>query len=396
MAELRTPGRLVVTSFLGELWTPLLYLGPAAGRTVQGVLSVVFSLGLLLGALRTIKVLVESIGDSPYLRARPAARGVLPLLRRLLEISLLAIAAVTALQSFGLEVTSLLAGLGIGGLAVALAAQKTVEHLFGGVMLSVDQPMRVGDLVKIGDILGTVDLQRHRSGLPLRLHWLFGYLFDRSSELLASQDCMAAGSAQCLATRLISTAAYDVGQPRLRLGLGADALFQVHRKLQLGPLVAYHLDLITGDGDPVLRELLRLQGVTDDVDERLAQWLTLGARLHLTLPMTVELGMQFGLQSAGYATGAKLNQVSGYGALSWELELLSGGDGASQAETAPVMTEQLIHHWKMAEADALLATENRDRPVVTELTREENGQRRIARVARHPIGGASGKRAQDS
>lgn len=183
------------------------------------------------------------------------------------------------------------------------------------------------------DILGTVDLQRRT--LPLRLHWLVGYLYDRSSELLAGQDCMAAGSAQCLATRLISTAAYDVGQPRLRFGLGADALFQVHRKLQLGPLVAYHLDLITGDGDPVLRELLRLQGVTDDVDERLAQWLTLGARLHLTLPMTVELGMQFGLQSAGYATGAKLNQVSGYGALSWELELLSGGDGASHRSPDP-------------------------------------------------------------
>ena len=185
------------------------------------------------------------------------------------------------------------------------------------------------------DILGTVELQRLRSALPLRLHWLLGYLYDRSSELLANQDCMAAGSAQCLATRLISTAAYEVGQPRLRLSLGADALFQVHRKLRLGPLVAYHLDVITGDGDPVLRELLRLQGVMDGVDDRLAQWLTLGARLHLTLPMTVELGMQLGLQSAGYATGAKLNQVSGYGALSWELELLSGGDGTSHRSPEP-------------------------------------------------------------
>ena len=39
----------------------------------------------------------------------------------------------------------------------------------------------------------------------------------------------------------------------------------------------------------------------------------------------------------------------------------------------------------MAEQDPLFAEENRDRPVVTELTREENGQHRIARVARHPI-----------
>ena len=110
------------------------------------------------------------------------------------------------------------------------------------------------------DILGTVDLQRAVSALPLRLHWLVGYIYDRSSELLGGQDCMAAGSAQCLATRLISTAAYDVGQPRLRLAIGADALFAVHRKLSLGPLFAYHVDVIIGEGDPVLRELLRMQG----------------------------------------------------------------------------------------------------------------------------------------
>ncbi len=189
------------------------------------------------------------------------------------------------------------------------------------------------------DILGTVELQRVASKLPLRLHWLFGYLFDRSSELLASQDCMAAGSAQCLATRLISTAAYDVGQPRLRFALGADALFNLHRKVSLGPLVAYHVDVVTGDGDPVLRELLRMQGVTDGVDDRVVQWLTAGARLHLTLPMTLELGMQLGLQSAGYAVGPKLMQLSGYGSLSWELELLSGdtgaGGGQKRADSEP-------------------------------------------------------------
>lgn len=198
------------------------------------------------------------------------------------------------------------------------------------------------------DILGTVELQRVASKLPLRLHWLVGYLFDRSSELLASQDCMAAGSAQCLATRLISTAAYDVGQPRVRFALGADALFTLHRKVSLGPLVAYHVDVVTGDGDPVLRELLRMQGVTDGVDDRVVQWLTAGARLHLTLPMTLELGMQLGLQSAGYAVGPKLMQLSGYGSLSWELELLSGdtgagGSGQKRADSEPGSSEPSPH-----------------------------------------------------
>ncbi len=65
--------------------------------------------------------------------------------------------------------------------------------------------------------------------------------------------------------------------------------------------------------------------------------------------------------------------------------VVPGGDGASEGEGVPSMTQQLAAAWQLAESDPLLAAENRDRAVVTELTKEENGQRRIARVARHPI-----------
>ena len=61
------------------------------------------------------------------------------------------------LAQIGVSVGSLIAGLGIGGLVLALAAQKTVENLFGTVSIGVDQPMREGDFVKIGDTLGTVE-----------------------------------------------------------------------------------------------------------------------------------------------------------------------------------------------------------------------------------------------
>jgi two-component system phosphate regulon sensor histidine kinase PhoR len=61
-------------------------------------------------------------------------------------------------------------------------------------------------------------------------------------------------------------------------------------------------------------------------------------------------------------------------------------DGANQDKNeAPNMREQLVKRWKLSEGEQLFSPENRDRAVVTELTREENGQRRVARVARHPI-----------
>jgi two-component system phosphate regulon sensor histidine kinase PhoR len=61
------------------------------------------------------------------------------------------------------------------------------------------------------------------------------------------------------------------------------------------------------------------------------------------------------------------------------------GDGASEGEDVLFMIEQLIARWNLPELDPLVAPDNRDRAVVTELTKEENGQRRIVRVARHPI-----------
>lgn len=54
-------------------------------------------------------------------------------------------------------VGTLLAGLGIGGLAIAFAAQKTIENVFASVALAVDQPFRVGDFVRVEDFVGTVE-----------------------------------------------------------------------------------------------------------------------------------------------------------------------------------------------------------------------------------------------
>jgi len=77
--------------------------------------------------------------------------------RKTVKIVLVLIAVVAMLDNFGFDVTALIAGLGVGGLAVALAAQKTVENLFGGITLYADRPVRVGDFCRFGDRVGTVE-----------------------------------------------------------------------------------------------------------------------------------------------------------------------------------------------------------------------------------------------
>ena len=61
------------------------------------------------------------------------------------------------LHYFGFSPTAALAGLGVGGIAVALAAQKTLENVIGGVSLIVDQAVRVGDVLKVADTVGQVE-----------------------------------------------------------------------------------------------------------------------------------------------------------------------------------------------------------------------------------------------
>jgi MscS family membrane protein len=78
------------------------------------------------------------------------------LLGRLAQIAILIIGALVILDLAGVNLTAALTGLGIGGLAVAFAAQKTLENLFGGIMIISDHPVRIGDACKIGDVSGTV------------------------------------------------------------------------------------------------------------------------------------------------------------------------------------------------------------------------------------------------
>ncbi len=83
--------------------------------------------------------------------------SVLRLSRRVIDLVLICGGVLAILYYFGFSPTAGLAGLGIGGIAVALAAQKTLENVIGGVSLIVDQVVKVGDMLKVGEVVGQVD-----------------------------------------------------------------------------------------------------------------------------------------------------------------------------------------------------------------------------------------------
>jgi MscS family membrane protein len=135
---------------------------PAAAATSR-LLRAAFLLVFFWTLWRLIDVAHESLTRTRWAITASASRSLLPLGARVAKIVILAMAAVALLSLLGYPVASLIAGLGLGGLALALAAQKTVENLFGAFSLGVDQPFRQGDFVKVEDFVGTVELIGLRS-----------------------------------------------------------------------------------------------------------------------------------------------------------------------------------------------------------------------------------------
>jgi MscS family membrane protein len=82
---------------------------------------------------------------------------LVPIVRKSLRAFLYVIGVVLILQNLGYSVSSLLAGLGIGGLAMAMAAKDTVANLFGSLVIFLDKPFQVGDWIEMSNVEGTVE-----------------------------------------------------------------------------------------------------------------------------------------------------------------------------------------------------------------------------------------------
>jgi len=131
---------------------------PLAERQFWAVFRIAFvivgGVWLLLLANRFVeRKIQERIGIAHF----GESVALLRLGRRVADVLVVALGVLVALSYFGADPTAALAGLGIGGIAVALAAQKTLENVIGGFSLVFDKALRVGDVLKLGEIVGTVD-----------------------------------------------------------------------------------------------------------------------------------------------------------------------------------------------------------------------------------------------
>ena len=227
--RMRGPFTLGWTLVLLRAGLPLLGLYAPAGEFALQVLKAGAIVVFFWATLRAVAVAGDVLAEAPWATANAGARAFLHFSVRFGRIFVICMGFLVALSAVGIPVNSVLAGLGIGGIAIAFAAQKTVENFFGAISIGVDQPLRVGDYVRVGGVEGTVEKIGLRSTRIRTLDRTLvtipnGKLADMQIETFAERDRI----------RLAATLSLQYGTTAAQLKevlSGIEALLRAHPKI---------------------------------------------------------------------------------------------------------------------------------------------------------------------
>jgi MscS family membrane protein len=169
--RMRRPLTLAASGGVFMVGIPDLQFGVRTSATLYLFAQALLSVSIMLIFLR----LADMVTDLWSIKAEETDTKLddqlIPLANRAVKVVIWALGLLSILDNLGVDVTSLLAGVTISGLAIALAAKDTVENLFGSIMIFVDRPFQIDDYIEVGGVGGTVEEVGFRS---TRLRTLIG------------------------------------------------------------------------------------------------------------------------------------------------------------------------------------------------------------------------------
>jgi MscS family membrane protein len=120
-------------------------------------IGVILILGVTWLTIRIIEWLAQRLRRRAFLAGHAGAGSLMLLAQRLFKVLIIVAGVLAVLTVLGFNTTTALAGVGIGGIAIAFAAQKTLENVLGGVSLLSDDAIRIGEVYRFGTTIGTVE-----------------------------------------------------------------------------------------------------------------------------------------------------------------------------------------------------------------------------------------------
>lgn len=151
-------------------------------------------------------------------------KALVPILRKTFKVFVVVVAALVTAQNLGINITGLIASLGIGGLAVALAAQDTLANLFGAVAIFLDKPFRVGDRIQLDQVDGVVETIGLRS---TRVRNLDGHLITIPNKTIGNATITNITRRPHIRTLMNISVTYDT--PAERVQRAVDILYEIYR-----------------------------------------------------------------------------------------------------------------------------------------------------------------------
>jgi MscS family membrane protein len=135
------------------------------------------------------------------------------MVRKFINGTIWVIAILLVLSNYGVNITSAVAGLGLGGLAVAMAAKDTLSNMFGGIIIFIDRPFRIGNVIEFNGEFGVVEEIGLRS---LRIRTLNGFLLTIPNSMFAQSGVKNLSEGQYRRVELILGLVYDTSAEEMK------------------------------------------------------------------------------------------------------------------------------------------------------------------------------------
>jgi MscS family membrane protein len=157
LKSLTAPLSLILAVILHQIGVYLLGIPLVTRLHYQRVIGVLLILGIAWLVFRLINVWSNQARARTLDSSDFRSGSIILLGQRISKVLVIIVAGLLTLSILGFDITTAIAGLGIGSIALAFAAQKTLENLLGGVSILGDEVIRIGEMCKIGERQGTVE-----------------------------------------------------------------------------------------------------------------------------------------------------------------------------------------------------------------------------------------------
>ena len=250
LSSFERPAGILVGALLFDLLLPALGLRDEVRNVIALSLGVVATVAGVWAAYRLVDVFCDYLSGRARRSRNRFDDMLVPLLRRTLKIFVIVVGMVFVASRLSEDLWGVVAGLGIGSLAIGFAARDSIENLFGTFTVLLDKPFAIGDWITVGDLEGTVEEVGFRS---TRIRTFYDSLITVPNREFISSDVDNMGERRYRRIKATLGLTYDT--PPEKVEAFCEGVRQVIRSHPYTRKDYYHVYL-TGLGDSALEILL--------------------------------------------------------------------------------------------------------------------------------------------